>query len=289
MANAEGWSGLRGKVALLTGAGGMKGVGRAIALKLAGLGVDLAVSDVKLNESDLHPAQVRAGWHGVDSVAEEVRALGVRCLPIHCDLSDPQQIRDLVKQTVDAFGRIDILVNNARAIMGNDKVPITDLSEQVWQHFLAINLTAPFILTKLVAKQMISAGRGGRIINIGSDTSKRAQATGAAYATTKQGLVALTQGAAQDLAPYGITVNCPCPGPINTDRLSYWERAQADAKGVSYEEFRAGIVSAGAAATPLGRIAEPEDVANLVAFLASDEAGFITGQAYNVNGGLLFH
>jgi NAD(P)-dependent dehydrogenase (short-subunit alcohol dehydrogenase family) len=113
--------------------------------------------------------------------------------------------------------------------------------------------------------------------------------TTAAYATTKQGLVALTQGAAQDLARYGITVNCPCPGHINTDRISYWERAQAEAEGVSYEEFRVGIVSAGAAATPLGRIAEPEDVANLVAFLASDEASFITGQAYNVNGGLLFH
>jgi NAD(P)-dependent dehydrogenase (short-subunit alcohol dehydrogenase family) len=112
---------------------------------------------------------------------------------------------------------------------------------------------------------------------------------GAAYGSTKQGLVALTQAAAQDLAPFGITVNCPCPGSINTDRLSYWERAQAEAKDMSYEEFRATIVKEGVDATPLGRIAEPEDVANLVAFLVSDDASFITGQAYNVNGGLLFH
>jgi 3-oxoacyl-[acyl-carrier protein] reductase/meso-butanediol dehydrogenase/(S,S)-butanediol dehydrogenase/diacetyl reductase len=267
----------------------MKGVGRAIALKLAGLGADLALSDVKLRDEDRHPNQVRTGWRGLDSVAEEVRALGVRCLPIFCDLGDSEQVHGLVKQVVDHFGHIDILVNNARAIMGADKVPITELSEEVWWHFLTINLTAPFILTQLAAREMIRQGKGGRIINIGSDTSKRATAMGAAYGSTKQGLVALTQAAAQDLAPYGITVNCPCPGGINTDRLSYWERAQAEAKGMTYEEFRATIVSQGAAATPLGRIAEPEDVANLVAFLASDEAGFITGQAYNVNGGLLFH
>jgi 3-oxoacyl-[acyl-carrier protein] reductase/meso-butanediol dehydrogenase/(S,S)-butanediol dehydrogenase/diacetyl reductase len=232
---------------------------------------------------------VRTGWRGIESVAEEVRALGVRCLTVTCDLGDSQQIHALVKQTVAHFGHIDILVNNARAIMGADKVPITELPEEVWQHFLTINLTAPFILTKLVAQEMIRQGNGGRIINIGSDTSKRATRMGAAYGSTKQGLVALTQAAAQDLAPFGITVNCPCPGSINTDRLSYWERAQAEAKDMSYEEFRATIVKEGVDATPLGRIAEPEDVANLVAFLVSDDASFITGQAYNVNGGLLFH
>jgi len=281
--------GLTGKVALVTGAGGMKGVGRAIALKFARLGVDLALSDVALKAEDKHPNQVRTGWRGVESVAEEVRALGVRCLTVTCDLGDSQQIQALVKQAIEHFGHIDILVNNARAIMGADKVPITELPEEVWWHFLTINLTAPFILTKAVAKEMIRRGKGGRIINIGSDTSKRATAMGAAYGSTKQGLVALTQAAAQDLAPYGITVNCPCPGGINTDRLSYWERAQAEARGISYEEFRATIVKQGADVTPMGRIAEPEDVANLVAFLASDDASFITGQAYNVNGGLLFH
>lgn len=289
MDNNKTATGLKGKVALITGAGGMKGVGRAIAVKFAGLGVDLALSDVKLKAEDLHPNQLRTGWRGLDSVAEEVRALGVRCLPLHCDLGDSEQARALVAETVAHFGHIDILVNNARAIMGEDKVPITELSEKVWRHFLAINLTAPMILTQAAAREMIRQGKGGRIINIGSDTSKRATAMGAAYGATKQGLVALTQASAQDLARYGITVNCPCPGGINTDRLSYWERAQAEASGMSYEDFRATIVKEGADATPLGRIAEPEDVANLVAFLASDEAGFITGQAYNVNGGLLFN
>ena len=289
MEKNEATPGMKGRVALITGAGGMKGVGRAIAVKFARLGVDLVLSDVKLGVEDLHPNQVRTGWHGIESVAEEVRALGVRCLTVYCDLGDSQQIQALVKQSVEHFGHIDILVNNARAIMGADKVPITELPESVWQHFLTINLTAPFIMIKAVAKEMIRQGKGGRIINIGSDTSKRATRMGAAYGSTKQGLVALTQAAAQDLAPYGITVNCPCPAAINTDRLSYWERAQAEARGISYEEFRATIIKEGTDVTPLGRIAEPEDVANLVAFLASDEASFITGQAYNVNGGVLFH
>jgi len=282
-------SGLKGKVALITGAGGMKGVGRAVALKFARHGVDLALSDVKLQSDDKHPNQVRTGWQSIESVAEEVRALGVRCLPVYCDLSDSTQIQNLVKQTVEHFGHIDILVNNARAIMGKDKAPITELSEAVWQHFLTINLTAPFILTKAVAKEMIRQGKGGRIINIGSDNSKRATPMSAAYSSSKHALVGLTQAAALDLAPFGITVNCPCPGNINTDRLSYWERAQAEAKGVSFEEFRANVVKEQGAGTPMGRVAEPEHVANLVIFLASDEASFITGQAYNVNGGLLFH
>ena len=92
-----------------------------------------------------------------------------------------------------------------------------------------------------------------------------------------------------DLAPYGITVNAVCPGPINTDRMSYWERDQAQERGITQEEFRSQVVQDSAQSTPLGRIAEPEDVANVVAFLAGDDASFVTGQAYNVNGGLLFH
>ncbi len=280
---------LKGKVALITGAGGMHGVGRAIALKFAGLGADLVLSDIKLAPEDMHPAQVRAGWRGLDSVVEEVRKAGARAEGIYANLGQKAEIERLVREAAATYGHIDILVNNARAIMGRDRVPVTELDEDVWQHFLSINLTAPFLMIKYVAKQMIRQGKGGRIINIGSDTSKRATSMGAAYGSSKQGLLGLTQAAALDLAPYGITVNTPCPGNINTDRLSYWERAQAESKGVALEEFRATVVAAGAAATPLGRIAEPEDVANMVAFLASPEACFITGQAFNVNGGLFFH
>ena len=282
-------AGLEGKVALVTGAGGMRGVGRATALKLAGLGADLALSDVHREAEDLPPAEVRHAWRGLDAVADEVQAAGRRAFPVYCDLGDAAQIERLVEQVMAHYGRIDILVNNARAIIGRDKVPVTELEREVWDHFLNINTTAPFLLTKETGRRMIEAGRGGRIINIASNASKQASATGAAYSASKFALLGLTQASALDLAPYGVTVNAVCPGPINTDRMSYWERDQAAQRGITQEEFRSEIVQTGAQATPLGRIAEPQDVANVVAFLAGDEAAFITGQAYNVNGGLLFH
>ena len=282
-------AGLEGKVALITGAGGMKGIGRATALKLAAQGADIALTDLQRPPEDLPPGEVRRQWRGIESVAEEVEALGRRCQRVWCDLSDSEQIQAMVRQVAEHFGHIDMLVNNARAIIGRDKVPITELREDVWQHFLAINTTAVFLCTKCVGQIMVRQGQGGRIINIASDAAKRASAMGAAYSASKFAVLGLTQASALDLAPYGITVNAVCPGPVNTDRLSYWERAQAEAQGVPLEEFRANIVAEAGQRTPLGRIAEPEDVAGLVAFLASDEARFITGQAYNVNGGLLFH
>ena len=280
---------LNGKVALITGAGGMRGVGRAAALKLASLGADLALSDLHRETEDLPPAEVRHNWRGIDAVAEEIAAAGRQALPVYCDLSDPAQIDRLIQQVIAHYGRIDILVNNARAIIGRDKVPVTELDPGVWQHFLNINTTAPFLLTQQAARRMIAAGNGGRIINIASNAAKQASANGAAYSASKFALLGLTQAAALDLAPHGITVNAVCPGPINTDRMSYWERDQAAQQGITQEQFRSQIVQTGAQATPLGRIAEPQDVANLVAFLAGDQAAFITGQAYNVNGGQLFH
>ena len=280
---------LDGKVALITGAGGMRGVGRATVMKLAGLGADIALSDVHREVSDLPPAEVRNEWGGIDTVSEEVQALGRNAAIFYCDLSDPQEIEHLVEQTMSRFGRIDILVNNARAIIGKDKVPVTQLEKEVWDHFLAINTTAVFLTTKLVAPHMIDSGRGGRIINIASNAGKQASANGAAYSASKFAVIGLTQATAMDLAPYKITVNAVCPGPINTDRMSYWERDQAAERGITQEEFRGQIVENSAQNTPLGRIAEAQDVANMVAFLAGEDSGFITGQSYNVNGGQLFH
>jgi 3-oxoacyl-[acyl-carrier protein] reductase/meso-butanediol dehydrogenase/(S,S)-butanediol dehydrogenase/diacetyl reductase len=280
---------LNGKIALITGAGGMKGIGRATALKLASQGADIVLSDFKREPENLPPQEVAARWRSIDSVAEEVEALGRRCHRIWCDLTVTAQIEAMVEEAAECFGGIDILVNNARAIIGRDRVPITELSEDVWRHFLAINTTAVFLVTKFAGQVMVRQARGGRIINIASDASKRAKPMTAAYSTSKFAVIGLTQASALDLAPHRITVNAVCPGTVNTDRLNYWEQAQARAQGVSPEAFRAQIVENGAKATPLGRIAESEDVANLVAFLASEDASFITGQAYNVNGGVLFH
>jgi NAD(P)-dependent dehydrogenase (short-subunit alcohol dehydrogenase family) len=122
-----------------------------------------------------------------------------------------------------------------------------------------------------------------------SDASKRGRPLMAAYNASKFAVLGLTQASALDLARHKITVNAVCPGSVNTDRLNYWEQSQAAAQGMSLEEFRGRIVVETGKNIPLGRMAEPEDVASMVAFLASDEASFITGQAYNVNGGSLFH
>ena len=280
---------LDGKVALITGAGGMKGIGRACALKLAAQGADIVISDFKREPKDLPPQEVKAQWRSIDSVADEVEKLGRRCLRLWCDLAVTAQIEDLARRAAEHYGHIDILVNNARAIIGRDRVGVTELREEVWDRFMRINATSMFLATKFVGRIMVEKGNGGRIINMASDASKRGRATMAAYNASKFAVIGLTQASALDLAPHRITVNAVCPGSVNTDRLNYWEADQAQAKGVSLEEFRASIVAEAGKSVPLGRIAEPEDVANLVAFLASDDAAFITGQAYNVNGGTLSH
>lgn len=280
---------LDGKIALVTGAGGMKGIGRATALKLASQGADIALSDFRREAANLPPQEVEARWRSIDSVAEEVEALGRRALKIWCDLTVTGQIEGMVHQVAAHFGQLDILVNNARALIGRDRVPVTDLAEDVWRHFFQINTTAVFLATKFAGQVMVKQARGGRIINIASDASKRAKPMTAAYTSSKFAVIGLTQASALDLAPHGITVNAVCPGTTNSERLNYWEQDQARVQGVSPEAFRAQIIVNSARATPLGRIAEPGDVANMVAFLASDEANFITGQAYNVNGGSLFH
>ena len=287
-------AGLEGKTALITGAGGMRGVGRATALKLAAQGADIAVTDLPRGPQNPFPAPAEAGWRGIDSVADEVRALGTRCLPVYCDLGYSDQIRDAVGRVLEHFGRIDILVNNARALSGTDKVPVTELDEEIWNHTLSINTTAVFLCTKMVGQEMVLKGNGGRIINIASKIGKEATALAPAYSTSKFAVLGLTQASALDLAPYGITVNAVCPGSVNTDRytgsrLNDVEKAEAQELNITLEEFASKLVAGQGRAVPLGRIAEPEDIANMVAFLASEEACFITGQAYNVNGGELFH
>ena len=189
-------AGLEGKVALITGAGGMKGIGRATALKLAAQGADIALTDLQRPPEDLPPGEVRTQWRGIESVAEEVEALGRRCLRVWCDLSASEQIQAMVRQVAEHFGHLDILVNNARAIIGRDKVPVTELREDVWQHFLAINTTAVFLCTKFVGQVMVQQGQGGRIINTASDAAKRGSAMGAAYSASKFAVLGLTQASA---------------------------------------------------------------------------------------------
>ena len=277
------------RVALLTGAGGRGGIGRAIARALAADGISLALSDMRRDPATLPPDEVAANWRGIDSVAEEARAAGVEAEPFYCDLSDADAIDAMVQAVIARFGRVDILVNNARALMGKDAVAVTDLPREVWDTFLRINATAPFVLMQACARHMIERGSGGRIVSIGSDMSKRALANSAAYAASKFALFGLTQGAAMDLAPHNITVNAVCPGPVRTNRFNYAEQNKAAEAGLALDVVREQGWDAKGASIPLGRAAEPDEIAALVAFLASPKAGYITGQGYNINGGMFFH
>ena len=282
-------AGLEGKVALVTGAGGMRGIGRATALKLASQGADVAISDIHHRPEETDPGELRSKWGGIESVAKEIEALGRICLTTYCNLGYPDQIEKMVKQVIDGFGHIDILVNNARATSGQDKYPVTELPKEIWDRYLAINTTGFFLCIQSAAREMVRQGKGGRIVNMASIRSKSGSRMGSAYVASKFAVLGLTQCAALDLAPYKITVNAVCPGTIDTNRFDYWEKARAVELGVPQEEHMANRLKEGIKSIPLGRAGEPQDVANLVAFLASPEAEWITGQAYNINGGELFH
>ena len=274
---------LKGKVAMVTGCSGERGIGRAIARRLAADGADLVLTSSGVRLAINQPT---SGWGGLEAGAQEVRDAGQRALTVSLDVRSASQIADALERALKAFGRLDILVNNAAAPAGADRVPVTQLTEEAWDSVLDVNLKGAFLCSKAAARAMLSQEIRGRIINIGSDNSKVGQPRLAAYCASKFGLVGFTQALAMELAPAGITVNTVCPGPVDTERVDHFGRRE---DGTYDEARRTARITQLSAATPLGRLATPEDVADLTAFLASDEAEYITGQAINLVGGLIMH
>ena len=274
---------LSGKVAMVTGCSGERGIGRAIARRLAADGADVVLTSSGTRLAINKPT---SGWGGLEVVAQEVRDAGQRALTVSLDVRSAAQIAAAIDQAVQHFGRLDILVNNAAAPAGADRVPVTQLPEEAWDLVLDVNLKGTFLCSKAAANAMLSQQIKGRIINIGSDNNKVGQPRLAAYCASKFGLVGFTQALAMELAPAGITVNTVCPGPVDTERVDHFGRREDGA----YDAMRrAARITQLSAATPLGRLATPKDVADLTAFLASDEAEYITGQAINLVGGLIMH
>ncbi len=243
--------GLKDKVAFVTGAG--RGIGRAIALRLAGEGAKVAVTD-------LDEATARA------TAAD----IGATAIALRVDVTDGASVRAAVAETERRLGPIDILVNNA----GWDKAePFVKSAEATWDKVLAINLKGPLVCTRAVLDGMIARGRG-RIVSIGSDAGRVGSKGEAVYSAAKAGVIGFSKTLAREVARYQINVNVVCPGPTNTPLF----HAIAGESPKLMEGLKRAV--------PFGRIGEPEDIAAAVAFLASDDAAFMTGQTLSVSGGL---
>lgn len=244
---------LSGRTAVVTG--GSRGIGRAIVLRLATQGADVAFS-------------YRGNAAAAEATATEVRALGRTALPVNADVCQPESAETLIKEALAALGKVDILVNNA-GITRDDL--IMRMGIDAWREVLETNLFGAFYTLKAVTRPMLKA-RSGRIVNITSVSGQAGQMGQANYSSAKAGLIGLTKAAARELASRGITVNAVAPGFVLTELTQDLPEA-----------LQAQITER----TPLGRFGTPQEIADAVAFLASDEAGYITGQVLAVDGGLV--
>lgn len=266
-------TGFEDKVAVVTGAGRMRSIGRPIAVALAQAGCDVVLTGSGRSPERYPDDEKAAGWRDIESVAHEVRETGRRALPVVSDVTDEDAISRLVDEVMVEFGRIDILVNNAGAARSErDRRPVVDMGSMAWRSVLDINLTGTFLMSKAIGQQLVDGGRGGSIVNISSVTGKRPYPDMGAYAASKAGVQALTFGMSQEVAKHGVRVNALCPGVIDTARMDDLGRA---------EEWQ-NLVDV---YIPLGRPGTGQDVANAVLFLCSDQGAWVTGQAWNIDGG----
>ena len=254
---------LKGRVAMVTGSG--RGIGRAIAEAFAAQGASVAIT-----------ARTSAE---LEEVAHEITRAGGRALVIAADLAATDAAARLVAATTAGLGPIDILVNNAGIGSSADPRAFADYDDAFWDRTLTLNLTAPYRLCKAVLPAMRHK-RWGRIINVSSINGKVPSLHGAAYTASKHGLLGLTKTLALEMAREGITVNAICPGPVHTVMNDRRIEYDARRRGVSFDDIERDM-------TPIGGRLEPADVAPLAVYLASDEAHMVTGQAYNVDGGVL--
>ena len=262
---------LSGKIAIVTGAGRYRGIGRSTALALARAGADVSITGTG-RSLDSYPEDEKAiGWRDIDSVADEIRDLGHRALPIVADMGSIDDARGVVEKTIDKFGRIDILVNNAALGIGRDRVPVIELDDALWHRIIEVKLFGSYYASKAAAQQMVKQSLGGSIVMVSSIAGKLHTANAAAYVVSNMGVQGLTGSMAKELGQYNINVNCVCPGVIDTARMDVHGRGEV------WEDRIKTI--------PMGRAGTPDDVANAILFLCSKEGRWTTGQSINVDGG----
>ncbi len=262
---------LTGKAAIVTGAGRHRGIGRATALALARRGADVVITGTGRAPSTFPDDEKAMSWRDIESVAEEIRAIGPRALPWVVDVTDPGSVGRMVNATIEEFGRIDILVNNAAAPMGEDRVPLVEVDDEMFRRVIDVKIMGAFYCTRPVAQRLLKQGDGGSIVMVSSIAGKRGAANTAAYNAANFAINGLTQSLAKELAPAGINVNAVCPGIIPSAR---W-----DGKG-GEDAWRPRL-----SGVPAGRPGTYEEVGELIAFLCSHAARYINGQAINIDGG----
>ena len=273
---------LAGKVAIVTGAGRMRGIGRAIALRLAKDGADVVVSALARTSEEMPTQEREASWRGEQSVADEIATTGRRSLALDVDVTRPAAVQAMVRRTVKELGRIDILVNNAGLALVSGKKNLWETEDEEWHREIDVNLNGVYHCCKAVAKVLVDQKEGGRIINISSLAGRVAQPQYGGYTPAKFAVIGLSQMLALELAPYNVTVNALCPGSTDTDMMDGTFRRTGERMGVPFEMVKEGVKRF----VPLGRQAEPAEIASVVSYLASPAAEYITGQSISVDGGI---
>jgi meso-butanediol dehydrogenase/(S,S)-butanediol dehydrogenase/diacetyl reductase len=272
--------GIAGKVALVTGAARRRSIGRATALRLAREGADVACLDIARPYTDF-PAYGVAGGDELDEVVREIESLGRRALALRADVSSWDEVHAAVGRAVETLGAIDLVCNVAGgAGMGMGLGPLLQIAEGEWDRVLDVNLKGTWMVARACAERMLAAGRGGRIVNVSSQAGKRGFPMLGAYCAAKAGVILLTQVLALELGPAGITVNAVCPGTVDTDLLNK-DRQFELLIGALEGDAQRWI----AREIPLGRLQTADEVASAIAFLCSDDAAYVTGEALNVSGG----
>ena len=267
-------TGLEGKVAVVSGAGRMRSIGRPIAVELARAGCDLVLTGTGRPRERYPADEQAAGWRDIDSVADEVRALGRRALAVVSDVADAAAVDALVARTLEEFGRVDFIVNNAGAARGEDRAAVVDIALDAWRKVIDVNLNGTFYMSRAFGRALIEQGQGGSIVNISSVGGKLMAAQTAAYAASKAGIHALTCAMAAEVGPHGVRVNAICPGIIDTYRMDDVGR------GEQWQRLIESYV-------PLRRAGTGADVANMTVYLCSEQGSWISGQLYNVDGGMV--
>jgi 3-oxoacyl-[acyl-carrier protein] reductase len=265
-------TGLTDKVAVVTGAGRMRSIGRPIAVELARAGCDIVLTGTGRSPDRYPDDEKAAGWRDIESVADEVRALGRTAITAVSDVSDLAAVEALAQRTVEELGRVDIVVNNAGASRGEDRKPVIDLDPALWRTVIDVNLTGSFLMSKVFGRLLVESGRGGSIVNISSIAGKVMSPTTAAYAASKAGLQALTACMSGEVGRAGVRVNAICPGVIDTSRMDDLGRGEV------WQELVETRI-------PMGRAGTGEDIAHTVVYLCSDQGAWVTGQSWNVDGG----